>query len=696
MKDRLEGVGRIRPLLVVASIAGVGAFALGQPLLDLLGRNPEFFIARRFPAPDIVLLAVGLLIVPVVLALPVLALRRVSGMVSGLSHLAVLAVTAAVAAATVLATLGVGEWPPLLFGLVCGGLGAGTALLYMRFSPVRTGLSYLGLAPVAFGLWFALATPISQLLFVGPADLPEAVAVGNPAPVVMVVFDEFPLASIVRPDGRLDSEHYPNLSRLATAGVWYRNAVGVRQQTEEGLPAIITGRAVSEGSIPTTSDHPFTMFSLLSGAYDIAAVENVTELCPTFVCSNVSRPVDPAGERWSELMDDLAVVYGHIVLPADLAASLPPVDQGWGGFDQRPAGDFDIIERFLDEVSEDRRRELDRFLATFDDLGAKPPLRFAHFLYPHHPWDLTADGRVHGAPRPPGRDGVGWGADPFLVAQGWQRHLIQAHWADTMVGRLIDKLEAEGIYDDALVMLVADHGITIRPNAEHQRVVTTETMGSIAWVPLFVKYPAATEGAPPPGSIDDLRAETTDLVPTVADVVDAAVPWSMDGVSLLDGQTREQRESSVILGSRGEVEIPLDPAPVLEVVEAQESWFPGGDPYRLTPSGWGALLGHTGVTGVEDPDLVISLYQAEAITGYIAGTDPIPSYVSGRVDGPDRGDQTLAVVADGVVVAVTSSYVEDEVVKWEAFIEPAVLDGGVDEVSVWRVSGSSEAPIFEG
>lgn len=555
-------------------------------------------------------------------------------------------------------------------------------------------MSYLGLAPVAFGLWFALATPASQLLFVGRAELPEAVSVRNPAPVVMVVFDEFPLASILRPDRQLDETHYPNLSRLAEDGVWYRNAVGVRQQTEEALPAIITGRAVAEGSIPTTSDHPFTMFSLLSGSYDIAAVENVTELCPGYVCSNVSRPVDPAGERWSEMMDDLAVVYGHIVLPDDLAASLPPVDQGWGGFDRSPSADFDIIERFLDEVSEDRRRELDRFLATFDELGNEPPLRFAHFLYPHHPWDLTSDGRLHGAPRPPGREGVGWGSDPFLVAQGWQRHLIQAQWADTMVGRLLDKLEEEGIYDESLVMVVADHGITISANAEHQRVVTTETMGSIAWVPLFVKYPAGAEGAPAPGTIDDFRAETTDLVPTVADVVDARVPWRMDGVSLLDDATRQQRESSVILGSRGEVEIPLSLDPVLEVVDDQERWFPEGDPYRLAPTGWAELHGHHGVGGEDDPNLSITLDQSAAVSSYVPGTEPVPSYLSGRVEGLEVGDQALAVVADDVVVGVVSAYVDDDVVKWEALIDPSVLDAGVEEISVWRVTGSPESPTF--
>src|SRR5690606_34390492 len=101
---------------------------------------------------------------------------------------------------------------------------------------------------------------------------------------VMIVYDEFPAASMIRGDGSLDVEHFPSFGRLAADGVWYRNAVGVHQQTEEAVPALLTGRVVSEGSIPTTSHHPFTIFSLLSGDYDVEAVENVTELCPPYIC----------------------------------------------------------------------------------------------------------------------------------------------------------------------------------------------------------------------------------------------------------------------------------------------------------------------------------------------------------------------------------------------------------------------------
>ena len=49
-----------RPLSDHPALVVVFVLALAQPLLDLLGRNAEFFLARSSPPIDIVLLAVAL------------------------------------------------------------------------------------------------------------------------------------------------------------------------------------------------------------------------------------------------------------------------------------------------------------------------------------------------------------------------------------------------------------------------------------------------------------------------------------------------------------------------------------------------------------------------------------------------------------------------------------------------------------
>src|SRR5215204_5211602 len=45
-------------------LGGLWALALAQPLLDLLGRNAEFFVARGSTTGDILLLAFGYTLVP--------------------------------------------------------------------------------------------------------------------------------------------------------------------------------------------------------------------------------------------------------------------------------------------------------------------------------------------------------------------------------------------------------------------------------------------------------------------------------------------------------------------------------------------------------------------------------------------------------------------------------------------------------
>lgn len=685
--------GRAHPLEVLGAQAGLWTLAVAQPLLELLGRNPEFFIVRRFPRLDLALLVGGLLAVGVVIGLAVWALMGRHRRLGNIANTLLLALAAALVVASTLVNLGWAHLAPTVFGAVTLAGGFFAAHAFWRWPYARTGLALLGLAPIALGAWFLAYAPTAQLLAAASPDLPEAVRVRQAHPVVVIVYDELPAATLMAADGTLDGERFPNFARLAADGVWYRNAVGVYQQTEEALPAILTGRYVPASTIPTAASHPFNLFTMLSAGYEVRALEHVTELCPPFVCENQSRWREPSSQRWRSLRYDLAVVYGHLVTPRDVSRRLPPIDHSWGGFTEATTEQFDMIERFLERVDQDRRREVERFVDLLD-FGPRPALRFAHFLYPHHPWELTEDGRRHSAPRPVGRVGVGWGEDEFLVAQGYQRHLLQAMYTDRMLGRILDRLAGAGVYDDALVVVVADHGISVRPGVEHQRVVTPETIGSIAMVPLFVKYPAGAGLMPLPGSVDDLRAETLDIVPTVAEVLGTEVPWEVDGVSLLDREARLIRLESVVHGSYGTVSVGLDPAPLLAEVAFKERWFPGGDPYALAPPGWGELLGEA-VRVVDDEEVVVTVDQEAELATFVPGDDPVPAYLSGTVStgAATTGQEVLAVIAGEQVVAVTRSHSPSGLVAlWEVMIPPATVDGDASSLEVVLVTGSPAAP----
>jgi hypothetical protein len=529
----LQRLGAVRWWIVPLSLATVASFAFGQPLLDLLGHNPDFFIARGLTSLDVTLFPLAILVLPLALAVPVLALRWVGPRAAGFAHVVVIGGLFALLTASAWVTFVGADSPSILFATVTVASGTLFAFCFGRYQPVQSAVVYASWALVAFAGWFLVMSPAGKIVFANSSELPRSGDVENPVPIVMVVFDEFPVATLIDSDGSLLDHVFPSFSALAADAVWYRNAVGVRQQTEEALPTMLTGVGAEMGTIPMSSDHPLNLFSLLSEVYDIAAMETITNLCPDFACANSSRHIDPLAERWGAMAVDLSVVYGHMTMPRAISDRLPAIDQTWGNFTTGERSEFDIIDRFLSIAEDDRREELGRFLDTFEIQPTEPPLRFGHFLYPHHPWVLTADGQLTGVTFSPGSEGNGWKTDTWLVGQAYQRHIIQSQYADVILGQVIDRMKAEGIYDDALLVVVADHGVTIRPGIEHERIVTPDTVGTIAAVPLFVKYPSEFRDVAP-GTIDDIRAETVDLLPTIADVAGITVPWDVDGLSLLD------------------------------------------------------------------------------------------------------------------------------------------------------------------
>ncbi|HUF95309.1 MAG TPA: sulfatase-like hydrolase/transferase [Acidimicrobiia bacterium] len=671
---------------VPLSLATVGAFGFSQPLLDLLGRNPEFFIAQGFTPLDVTLFPLVTMAVLALLALPVLALRWVGPTSAGAAHAAVLGVLFTMLIASAWVALFGSNSPAIVFTIVAVSIGALLARSYVRFQLARAIVGHAAWALVAFAAWFLVMTPAGDFAFANSSEIPRTGDVGNPVPIVFLIFDEFPVATIIDSDGDLLANLFPNFSQLAADGVWYRNGVGVRQQSEEAIPTILSGVGATSDSIPTSSDHPLTLFTLLSDTYDVAAVETVTDLCPVFVCSNSSRRIEPFGTRWSALAADLSVVYGHLTLPRSISDNLPAIDRTWGNFITGAESEFDIIDRFLAGVDDDRRLEVDRLLTTFEFNGPEPPFRFAHFLYPHHPWEVTADGQRTGAGNSPGGEGAGWGDDEWLVAQGYQRHILQAQYADTILGKVIQRMKTEGIYEESMLLVVADHGITIEPGVENQRLITAETVGTIAAVPMFVKYPSGQPGIEP-GQIDDVRAETVDLVPTVADVIGVNLPWDVGGLSLLDPD-RELRKSSVMLGRKGPVRFGIDGTEKLIAAAAKEKWFPAGDPWSLAPPGWREWLGlsMSDISAVDAPEVSVTVNQQGLLASLPPESDLLPVYLSGEIvfDRTATGEEILVVSADGFVVAATRVFdPEGASASFEVLIPPNVLHPGYNDVVVW-------------
>ena len=146
-----------------AVLMGVAGVAVTQPVLDLFGRNPTFFVAGGYGRRQIVAFAVVVGFVPtlvafMVSAVPGLVHRRLGTCLHG----AAVAGFAGLFWLVVCRTVGVDALAPAVVLAIV--VGVGVALAEWRVRSARLFLSYLAIGNVAFVVLFLLTSPSAKLL----------------------------------------------------------------------------------------------------------------------------------------------------------------------------------------------------------------------------------------------------------------------------------------------------------------------------------------------------------------------------------------------------------------------------------------------------------------------------------------------------------------------------------------------------
>jgi Sulfatase len=516
------------PAVRGAQLLAVSGFALAQPLFDILGKNAEFFAVRGSAPSDIVLFAVVVTFAP---ALVLLAVEVVVELVTRRSavvlHHVFLAGLGAVFGVQALKRSGVDGTAVLIVGAIV--IGLAVAVGTWRVAIVRSFLTILAGASVVFLGAFLLNSKVESLVF--PKDVHAVVTtVDASTPVVFLMWDEFPIISVMNAKEQIDARRFPNFARLARSSNWYRTMTSVSPTTTYSVPSALSGVEPKRGKLPLFQNYPNNLFTLLGRRYKLNVTETQTRLCPSNLCAHEGQGTEA---RLSSLYSDARTVYLHLLAPPALEDELPPVDESWGDFGSDTGQQ---LEETLPKVN------LHTFyISRLDDFGkflgslraperGRPTLNYLHVLMPHGPWLYFPDGRVRavGSPRAPGRKGDLWTYEP-LAEQAWQRHLLQVGYTDVLLGRLIDRLQKTGLWDKALIVVTADEGDSFRGN-DYRRNPSATNLSTVAFIPLFVKLPGQTRGR-----IVDRRVTTVDILPTIADVLDVRLPWKVDGRSVLKG-----------------------------------------------------------------------------------------------------------------------------------------------------------------
>jgi Sulfatase len=568
-------------------------------------------------------------------------------------------------------------------------VGAALAALWWRTEPVRAFLNVLSPAPLVFLALFLFSSQISEVAF---PDEAKARTIGGvtQAPIVVVLLDELPVNTLVDDRGRLDTVRFPGFGELTRNATWFKNAYTVYDSTERAQPAIMDGNLPERDKQPISSDHPNSIFSLFANTHRMNVSEEATAVCSRDLCED-TRLDESYGSRMSSMAEDLGLVWLHVVSPPDIENELTSVSENWGNF----GGDEEAAAEPVTSGTEglNTRANLNsgrpaRFQEWIDRIepGRRPSLNLKHTLLPHVPWQYLPSGRIY---RRAANDAIPGLSNQAYRDQGQldvllQRHYLQTGFTDLMLRRLWEKLKRTGMWDESLIVVLADHGVAF-PHDRQRRRLNRETAAEIAPIPLLIKAPGQKKG-----KIDDAYVETIDVLPTIFDLLNLDPKVKMDGRSAFSDEVQQRDELRFEI--RNTFDVLRIPADDFErerqaIIDRNLRLFGTGREgpdriYRIGPHQ--ELIGRPASAAGEklpvDLSYATDYENVEPESGYI------PTHVVGRVEGREEPGRDIAVAVNGTIAAVGNTFtlaVGDEGELVSVMVPESAFRQGANRVEVF-------------
>lgn len=531
---------RAQKLSFFTLLAATG-LAIADPVLRIFGKTPTLFSHFNLDSTFwIVAFGITVVLAPTVL---LWLLIRLSGTLS--PRLASIVGMVVIGLLALAWGIQLGKWSlgldsPWLVSLI--GAGAAIALL--------VGLKYVA-ALTAFFKIFAVVPAISLMLFLGTSQtsgLLENQDIGVASnsssnaktSVLFLLLDEFPTGALLNHEGLIDATRYPNLAGLGKESTWYKNYTVLADNTGISVPSLLSGSAPSD-SLPTAKKHPTNLFALLAPTHHLTAYETLTSLCAYRQCSEgppgelqkaVAQPTQMLGRVSKLWLTRVSPWAPRAIARDDFAEELVEAASETGQTKKNLQARLFIPEKMV-SYSKAKPARLERFKDTFTaDKG--PALYFMHLELPHSPWRFYEDGSVYEAPKKLALTREDSNRVAWMASIAEYRFQIQATYTDSLVGGVIARMKAKGLWDDALVIVTADHGRSFKLNTNHRRAAWN-TLDQIAFVPLLIKTPGQSQGI-----VDSTNLMAYDLLPTIADTLSIDLPWPVEGFSIGDDRIRHR------------------------------------------------------------------------------------------------------------------------------------------------------------
>jgi Sulfatase len=524
-----------------AALLSLNAFALLYPLLNTLSEGPEFFVAHQASGKQIIFLVLATaMLLPLIFGFLELILAVASQKWSWRAHLFNVAIFVTLIVLVNYRPEGATQGVVAICLAVF--IGILFSIFYSKIQFVQTLIVFLLPALFIFSFQFFFSHSVRELIKADSVSvMNEKSQRSKPIPIVMIVFDEFSLSTLLTQNAEIDARRFPNFYKLAQTSYWFRNASAVTQFTSFAVPSILTGmRPKNANALPSYHSYPENLFTLLSSSHKIKVFEPFSQLCPELICPSATKKKNPTTEL---LISDVMAVLLNILLPKDLELGQPDLTGKWSHYwlDGKESWDRRPIKRVT------RAKDFRVFLNSLE-AQEEASLHFLHILLPHTPYEFNENVTNYREEAKIAYIGDEWKKYPDNITRNYQQYLIQVGAVDSLLGELFDKLKAINLFDDALIVVTADHGVVFEGGRHRRGYVKDKTFyENIMSVPLFFKLPNQTKGI-----IDDSNIESIDILPSIADTLGIELPWESDGVSAFKSpRNKPEQKLFSVLNNRG-------------------------------------------------------------------------------------------------------------------------------------------------
>jgi hypothetical protein len=523
-------------------VIAILVLAFVVPLTGALGPNTLFFTAHGVPAllwSVGLLLLLGLLWAATYFGLRIVGARCTSVMFDRVATIVVF-LLASFGATNVIARL---MWPQFWPLAVLLGLIVGLAITWVA-RQVRLGSVLLIFATLA-----ALLPMVQPLLGAAPvANAATFSDTANPPSVYWIVADELQYPLLINDAGQVRPV-FANIRSLQQQATTYTRAFTPANYTDYAMPALFNGVIDVGGMEPGARQdmkQSRGIFPALSTQYSVVMESPLFNFeCTGSDCVNAS-PDAQAGvlTQVGTLIADTAAVAGRVSLGPPLSGNFPSLDGKWRDFfvsDDGAAGSTLAIpaERFIDAIT------------TKQQLSDAPILGLWHTMRTHAPWTVDATGDImypRRLPVIPGSHMVGTNKDgrfttDDLAAMGRRMYADSTLDFDRQVGVFVDYLKETGSYDNAMIIVTADHGVGVTRIRDRRLGDNDDQRWSeVTHVPLIVKYPGQTT----PAVVGEPRS-TAQIAQTILDSVGA----TDTGLQLANALDRDPNSAPVFTNVAG-------------------------------------------------------------------------------------------------------------------------------------------------